>query len=344
MIRLGAVGLAFFAAPCGRADAISDWARVTQLDAGPGTGFKTQEEARAGAAAHLDRQEAAVRQFLSAHAQDPHAFEGRMRLARLLQIRATFQQREGARVEAGKLLDELDRSATAAQRVEVDFARLTFLMRTMRKDDRKQRETLLSATRRFQADFGADRRVPALLAEVATIFDRDPETQRSLIADAQKLATDPALKDRLADDLKRLNLLGQPVAFRCTNAQGRALDLADYRGKVVVLCFFADFSPPATEAVTELQRAYPLWPAGSVQMLGFSLDQTVEELRAFVNRTNLTWPIGFDGKGWRSPLARELGINRLPTVWLIDQAGRLRSLNGLEDTLDSVRQLLKTAP
>ena len=56
---------------------------------------------------------------------------------------------------------------------------------------------------------------------------------------------------------------------------------------------------------------------------------------------NVTWPVIFDGKGWESPLIRELGINELPTVWLLDAKGRLRSLNALEGTAAQVRQLLK---
>ena len=53
----------------------------------------------------------------------------------------------------------------------------------------------------------------------------------------------------------------------------------------------------------------------------------------------LTWPVAFDGKGWESPLVRGLGINALPTVWLLDARGRLRSLNALENTVAQIRQL-----
>jgi hypothetical protein len=55
----------------------------------------------------------------------------------------------------------------------------------------------------------------------------------------------------------------------------------------------------------------------------------------------LTWPMAWDGKGWESPLARDFGINALPTVWLLDSHGKLRSLNALEGAADRARELMR---
>ena len=321
------------------ADPASDWLRVTELDAGPGSQPKTLEEARAVTTGHLDRQEKALRAFLAAHPDDAHAWEAKLRLARLLQIRATFQSQESARAEASRLLDELEASATGAQRAEVDFARVTFLMRTLRAEDPAQREALLARARRFQSEHAGDRRVAALLAEVSTLFDRDPETQRSLVVEAQKLTSDAALKSRLSDDLRRLSLVGQPVSLRSTGRGGKPFDLATYRGKPVVLVFFGMFSPPSTDAVTKLQQVAATLPKGSAEFLGVALDGKIDDLAPWLTRTGITWPIAFDAKGWNSPAVRALGINRLPTVWLLDKEGRLRSLNALEDTAGQLRGL-----
>jgi hypothetical protein len=50
----------------------------------------------------------------------------------------------------------------------------------------------------------------------------------------------------------------------------------------------------------------------------------------------VTW----DGKGWDSPLMRALGINSVPTTWLLDKNGILRSLDALEDPNGQIRKLL----
>ncbi|HEX8294860.1 MAG TPA: hypothetical protein VF593_01050, partial [Chthoniobacteraceae bacterium] len=68
-----------------------DWAAVTALDAGPQGQPRTMADARLAANRHLDQQERALRSFLASHPQDAKAFEASLRLARLLEIRAGFQ-------------------------------------------------------------------------------------------------------------------------------------------------------------------------------------------------------------------------------------------------------------
>ena len=100
-------------------------------------------------------------------------------------------------------------------------------------------------------------------------------------------------------------------------------------------------SPLIHGEIAGLQRASAAWPKDAVQFLGVSLDSKPEEVTGVVNRMNIAWPVFFDGRGWASPLVRSLGINRLPTVWLIDREGKLRSLRGAENATDQVRELLR---
>jgi peroxiredoxin len=326
------------------ADAETDWKTVTALDAGPRATPGSQQEARAAAAGHLAAQEKATRAFLAAHPQDAHAFEARLRLARVLQIRAGLEKTEAPRTEARRILDELNQAATPEQRVEVDFARITFQMRKVSEATARDREQLLLSTRRFQVEHPTDRRLPRLLAEIATLYDAEPETKRSLLLSAQAGAQGDELKSRIADDLKRIEQLGKPVSLRFTTTQNKAIDLEESRGKVVLLVFFANWSPPSIEALTKLQRVVKDLPKDHLQVLCISLDNKLEETAATINKNTVTWPVGFDGKGWASPTVRALGINTLPTVWLIDQNGVLRSLNALESTSDQVLKLLHKPP
>jgi len=54
-----------------------------------------------------------------------------------------------------------------------------------------------------------------------------------------------------------------------------------------------------------------------------------------------SWPAYFDGKGWESPLARSLGINALPSVWILDKKGILRTFNAREGTTNWIQNLLR---
>ena len=205
MKRLAIMLVLVCAAPIVRAGSPEeDWKAVVALDAGPPGEPKTQDEARERALGHLEKQERALRAFLVGHAEDERAFEARLRLSRALQIRADFTGDEKLRADAMKLLVELDRTATPAQRVEVDFAKITALMRTLRQPTREQREELLAEARKFQGDHPGDRRLASLLAEVAALFDMQPATKLALLEDALPLAKDAELKSRIADDLKRV--------------------------------------------------------------------------------------------------------------------------------------------
>jgi peroxiredoxin len=317
-----------------------DWQAVTALDRGPQVQARSVEEARSAAAGHLDRQEKALRGFIAMHPQDEHAFEARLRLVRLLDIRAGFQGSEMARVEARQMLDALEKSATPEQRAEIEFAKVTRLMRGAQKAPVAARTQLLSAARKFQADHPGDRRVAALLTEVATLFDGQPRVKTELLTDASALATEPGLKVRIADDLRRTDLLGTPIKLNFTSLQGKEFSIEEYRGRLVLVVFFADFSPPSTEALARIQKAIAALPKGSVAAIGVNLDPTREAAQAALKAAGVNWPVAFDGKSWSGELVRSFGINALPTVWLLDKQGKLRSLNALEGTADQVRQVL----
>lgn len=331
----------FFQSPVLAATADQDWEAIIALDAGPGAQPRNAEAAGQMVLAHLARQEKALRTFLATHPQDSRAFEANLRLARLLQIRGDFENSDKPRLEAKRLLERLDKTATPEQRVELDFARVARLMRSLRTAGPTEREELLRAARQFQAAHPGDRRIAALLVEVATLFDGEPKTKEALLEDARMVAADDDLKSRIADDLKRVRLLGGEVPLSFTSVQGKEITSQTLRGRPCFIIFFADFSPASTTALTKLQAAVAELPKGSVSVIGVCLDDRRETLTALMKARGLTWPVAFDGKGWQSPLVRDLGINAIPTVWLLDASGRLRALNALDRATDKARQLMR---
>lgn len=332
---------AVFAAHSLAASAEEDWSAIVAMDAGPQGRPRTAEEARDGAYAHLLRQDRALRDFLAAHASNAHTFEARLRLSRALQIRADMTADEKLRVESKRLLEECARLANPEQLVEVDFARIAAFMRSSRLPSREQRTELLAKARDFQAQHPTDRRVAPLLAEVAALFDADPKTKLKLLNDALPLAKDEELKARIADDLRRVGLFGKTVALSGPTADARTASVEEFGGTPLLVVFFADFSPPSAAALADLQRVVAELPKGAVRVLGVSLDARKETATEPLRKLGAKWPVICDGKGWESPLIRALGINSLPTAWLLDSAGRLRSLNALEGTAGLVRQLGK---
>ena len=322
-------------------DAAAEWQAIVALDSGPAQISTPGQNARATALVHLDRQEKALRAFVAAYPTDSHSFEAQLRLARLLQIRADIGGSDRLLTEATRLLDTLEKTASPEQRVEIDFARLTQRMRTLGRPTSAQREQLLTDVRTFQQHHPGDRRIAALLAETATLFTSDPKTMRSLLISAQGIAPDSELRARIADDLKRLDLLGKPLSLEGTTVQGQRLQLAKFRGSVVLVVFFAAWSPPSKDALTTAKRAVASMRSDSVVAIGVSLDTQKPPLERLLQQQEISWPILYDGLGWESPLARRYGVNALPTAWLVDKRGRLRSLSALESAEPHIRQLLK---
>ncbi len=335
-----AVWANLFAADGTALDSTQFWAQILELDRGPTRPDPRADQARNIALEHLAKQEAALRGFLDRFPKDPHSFEAGLRLARLLQIRADIDGEKALLHESVVILDGLEKSAQGPQRAEIDFVRLSMKMRTLRNPSVQQRADLVGEMRKFQSAHPEDRRVAGLLAEVAGLFELEPKTMRSLLLEAEPLARDEELRAEIADDLKRLDLLGQPLLLEWNTYDGKPFRIEQMRGSVVVVVFFALWSQPALQALDTLKAESARWPKAGVQVVGFSLDPGAPTLSSALEARALTWPVGYDGKGWASPVVRALGINALPTVWLVDKKGRLRSLKGLEAMGSQIRQLL----
>ncbi len=315
-----------------------DWAGVTKLDAGPGSVPKTEAEANRVAVAHNELQEKTLRAFIAAHPKDPNIFEAKLRLARAMNIRARLLG-EQEPAEIGRILDELETVATGPQRAELEYARLSRQMRRLQgaRPSAVQRSSLLEAARKFQKSHPDDRRLCAVLAEVATLFESDPKTKAALVSDAEKLVKEPELKAQLADDRKRLALVNKPLGLHFPGIDGTNFDIKTQRGKVVVVMFFATWSAPSRAAFSELKER--LADNESVRWVGISLDKEKAPLKAFLQQQKTPITVGWDGRIWESPLVRSLGINSLPTVWIFDKQGVLRTLDGLEDTGKQISRL-----
>lgn len=316
-----------------------DWQQITALEAGPQTKWKTRDEARAVTLAHFARQEKSLRAFAAAHPADPRSIEARLRLAHLLATRGDLQGSVNARTEAAQILDRLAQDVPAERHADVEFAKISLSMQQFASGGKDDRDALLNKAQTFEKAFPQDRRIPALLAEVATLFDAEPARKKALLERASIGADEAALRGRIADDLRRLALLGQPLSLRTTSLHGGVIDLEKWRGQVVLVYFFAAWSPPslaALELVRDLAASYP-----KVQALGISLDEEPAGLEALLRLHKITWPIGWEKQGWQSPLVRALGINALPTFWIVDRAGRLRTLNARADAPALIEQLLR---
>jgi hypothetical protein len=316
------------------------WNKVIALDAGPAERGFAPEQTGQVVARHLEAQEQALGAFLGAFPGDARAFEAGLRMARLQQIRADLEGNRKRLAEAGRILAELGKRAVGGQVAEVEFSKLAMEMRTLSGGSLDRREQLLGAARNFAKRFPEDRRIGALYAEMALLFGDQPRTMRSLLLQAEPLAKREDLRQRIADDLKRVEWVGKQVPIKLQGWDGKSFEQAESKGKVVAVWFFAAGSPRSRESVELLKKALEPLPRGEVKVFGVCVDGRLEGVKSLWKEYGLDWWVSVDPAGWDAPAIRELGINAAPTVWLLDRKGRLRSLVGLQGTETQFRQLL----
>jgi cytochrome c biogenesis protein CcmG, thiol:disulfide interchange protein DsbE len=86
---------------------------------------------------------------------------------------------------------------------------------------------------------------------------------------------------------------GEPAKLDLTvkDMNGAAVRLADYKGKVIVLNFWATWCGPCEAEIPELVRTYAEYKDRGVVVLGVSIDDTADTLRAYAPQKHMTYPV-----------------------------------------------------
>ncbi len=111
--------------------------------------------------------------------------------------------------------------------------------------------------------------------------------------------------------------LGQP------DIAGKAIDLAEYKGKVVLLDFWATWCGPCVAELPNVVAAYEKYHDKGFEIVGISLDQDRAAFDTFVADNKMTWRHQFDGKGWENECAAAYGVRSIPATYLIGQDGKV---------------------
>lgn len=114
------------------------------------------------------------------------------------------------------------------------------------------------------------------------------------------------------------------VSFERPTPDGDRISLERYRGKLVILNFWATWCPPCKEEMPSMQR---LWEnhRDDLVVLAMNMDEPARSVSSFVERFGLSFPIALDDQ----TLARRLQVSALPTTYLIGPEGHaLAKLEG----------------
>lgn len=145
------------------------------------------------------------------------------------------------------------------------------------------------------------------------------------------------------DDKNYQSWIGKNVAeidFHFLDLSGKEIDLAKFRGQVVMLDFWATWGPPCMEVVPTKLAAYKKYQHLGFEIIGITGDLDKADLEAVVSQRNITWPQYFNSGGMTNAAITKFGITHLPSMWLVDKKGTVRYISAGRDMEGKIELLL----
>jgi thiol-disulfide isomerase/thioredoxin len=147
---------------------------------------------------------------------------------------------------------------------------------------------------------------------------------------------------------RELTPLAKPVpapTFAPKEMEEESYDFADYRGRVVMLNFWATWCPPCRREMPSMERLHQMLGSDKFNVIAINQMETPDHVFAYTGQLAVdpTFPILFDSD---SSIANAYSVKGLPTTYLIDKQGnvRYRAIGGREfdhpDVVKVIKQLI----
>ena len=134
------------------------------------------------------------------------------------------------------------------------------------------------------------------------------------------------LAKRELSELRRQGVGNVAQEIEGENLEGKKMKLSDYRGKVVVLTFWATWCPPCMVMVPDERRLVERMTGKAFAMIGVNADSERSKEMAVVANERITWPSFQDG-GRNGPIATAWCVHGWPTIYVLDPKGVIRYRN-----------------
>lgn len=129
----------------------------------------------------------------------------------------------------------------------------------------------------------------------------------------------------------------QAPDFKLETPDGKTLSLNDFKGKYLVLDFWAVWCPDCIKDLPEMKKAYDRFKSAGVEFLAVSLDDNKENWIKAIDQYDLNYLHGTEYKKWRrTDIAPAYKIDWIPTIYIIDKKGKV-----VLGTIDSGKAIQK---
>ena len=128
-----------------------------------------------------------------------------------------------------------------------------------------------------------------------------------------------------------LNIGQPPPAISLPAPNGDIHTLSSLKGKLVLIDFWASWCAPCVNEQPELKALYHQHinkvKAGKFEILGVSLDKKKENWQRIITQLKIDWLQVSDLMFWKSPVAKEYGIEELPFNVVVNEQGNIVAIN-----------------
>lgn len=284
--------------------------------------------------AGLEKYELQKAEFLKKYADDPARWQLKLIDAQVLSATGKSNKAILAEIAAGKDVPPMLQSTASA---------LTFqgLAKEVKAGNAKFADLSAAADAHFTKfpTGPANRLVAHILVDASSAGD-DAEKQLTALAASKNESISALAETKLKVVKIRKELTSKPLDLQFKSVDGRDVDFAKLRGKVVLVDFWATWCGPCMAEVPNVVATYKKLQSKGFEVVGISLDDDEGKLKQVVAEKEMSWPHHFDGKGWENTLAQKYGISSIPEMWLVDKKGMVHIFSRENELAEEVEKLL----